>query len=243
MGLNEDAAASCALRVTHVRTLDQAAAWLDGVGFALLFPSRGIALPSLWEAQGRKVIKKPAWDADMARLWEWKDQLPRRRRAWYGKLIRGKGTLVAARLLPHFSAAVSTPWELDAAETLYARGRLSPEARKIAAVLRDQGPQPTLALRYAAGFGDVRKNARFKKAIAELGARLLITHFGTKEEKGAAWPSTVYELVPRAFSRLSKRARKLSAEHGWREIERTYLSLSPGAAPRQAADFLRRIMK
>lgn len=227
----------------RVRTLDQAAAWLDGVGFALLFPSRGIPLPSLWEAQGRRVLKKPAWDDDMQRLWEWKDQLPRRRRAWYGKLIRRKGTLVAARLLPHFSAAMNIPWELDAAETLYARGRLSPEARKIARVLRDQGPQPTLALRYAAGFGDVQKNARFKKAIAELGARLLITHFGTEQEEGAAWPSTVYELVPRAFSRLSKRARRLTAEEARSEIERACLFLSRGAAPRQAADFLRRIMK
>ena len=229
--------------MSRIRTLDQAAAWLDRVGFALLFPSRGIALPSLWEAQGRKVIKGPTWDADMARLWEWKDQLPRRRRAWYGKLIRGKGTLVASRLLPHFSAAMNTPWELDAAETLYSRGRLSPEALKIARVLRDQGPQPTLALRYAAGFEDVRRNARFKKAMTELGARLLITHFGTKKEEGAAWPSTVYELVPRAFSRLSKRARELSAEGARREIERAYLSLSLAATPRQSADFPRRILK
>ena len=229
--------------MNRVRTLDQAAGWLDGVGFALLFPSRGIALPSLWEAQGRRVNKLPAWDDDMARLWEWKDQLPRRRRAWYGKLIRGKGTLIAARLLPHFSAAMETPWKLDAAEALYSHGRLSPEARKIAAVLRDQGPQATLALRYAAGFGGKRGNARFKKAVGELGARLLVTHFGTEKEEGAAWPSTVYELVPRAFSKLSKRARELPAEEGRREVERAYLALAPGASPRQAADFLRRIMK
>lgn len=204
----------------RVRTLADAARWLDRAGLALLFPDRRLGLPSLWEAMGRRVQKLPRWDDDLSRLWEWKDELPRRRRGWYGKLFRGKGTLVAPRLLPALCAAAGTPWELDAAETLYSRGLLSPAARRIAAVLRRQGPLPTLALRYAAGFVDAKGNARFKRAIVELERRLLLTHFGAAEEEGAAWPSTIYELVPRAFSVMGKQAQTVSADDAWSEIER-----------------------
>src|SRR5581483_7024722 len=34
----------------RVRTLEQAAAWVDDVGIALLFPNGDYVLPSLWEA-------------------------------------------------------------------------------------------------------------------------------------------------------------------------------------------------
>jgi len=183
-----------------VRTFAQAAAWIDRTGVALLFPA--IGFPSLSEAMGRK---RMVWDETTEMMWGWKDELPRRRKAWFGKFIRGKGTLIAPRLLVAVSEAVGTPWDTEAAEFLYVRGRLSAEAHRVATVLRKDGAQPTLALRYAAGFDTPRKNARFKRAMIELGRSLLVTHFGTEKEEGAAWPSTVYELTPRAFARLSPR--------------------------------------
>ena len=229
--------------MSRVRKMAEAARWLDRVGFALLFPVRGVALPSLWEAMGRRPTNAPTWDDDMARLWEWKDQLPRRQRAWYGKLLRGKGTLIAPRLLPYFSAAAGTPWEMGAFEILYSRGLLSPEAREIARVLLREGTLPTLALRYGAGFTGPRGNARFKRAIVELQRRLLVTHFGTAKEEGAAWPSTIYELVPRAFPTLRGRASKLKAEEGRREIERAYTALAPRATPRQISALLGQVIR
>ena len=183
-----------------VRTLVQAAAWIDRTGVALLFPGAGF--PSLSEAMGRA---RMVWDETTETMWEWKDELPRRRKAWFGKFIHGKGTLIAPRLLTAVSEAVGTPWDTDAAEFLYARGGLSAEAHRVAAVLRKDGPQPTLALRYAAGFDTPSKNVRFKRAMVELGRTLLVTHFGVEEEEGAAWPSAVYELTPRAFAKLSSR--------------------------------------
>jgi hypothetical protein len=138
-------------------------------------------------------------------MWAWKDELPRRGKAWFGKFHRGKGTFIAPRLLTAAGEALEIPWDPEAAEFLYGRGRLSEEARRIAAVLRREGAQPTLALRYAAGFDTPRRNLRFKRAIVELGRALLVTHFGAQKEEGAAWPSTVYELTPRAFARLSPR--------------------------------------
>lgn len=183
-----------------VRTFAQAAAWIDRTGVALLFP--GVGFPSLSEAMGRK---RMVWDETTEKMWDWKDELPRKRKAWFGKFIRGKGTLIAPRLLTAVSDAVGTPWDVDAAEFLYAHGRLSAEAHRVAAVLRKDGAQPTLALRYAAGFDTPSKNVRFKRAVVELGRTLLVTHFGVEKEEGAAWPSAIYELTPRAFARLSTR--------------------------------------
>ncbi len=229
--------------MTRVRTMTEAGRWLDRVGFAMLFPVRGVRLPSLWEAMGRRPTSGPTWDDDMARLWGWKDQLPRRRRAWYGKLFRGKGTLIALRLLPCFCAAAGTPWDLEAAEALYSRGLLSADARKIAGLLAREGPLPTLALRYGAGFAGPRGNARFKRAVEELQRRLLVTHFGTQEEEGAAWPSNVYELAPRAFPALAERAGNITAEEGRREIERAYAVVAPEAGPRQVRALLAQVIR
>lgn len=86
-----------------VRTLSQAARYIDQVGYCLLFPIKGLRLPSLWAAVKGKSSRDPsaslpsassgstlrfdrasfnlvaAWDDDALRLWEWKDLLPRRR--------------------------------------------------------------------------------------------------------------------------------------------------------------------
>jgi len=53
-------------------------------------------------------------------------------------------------------------------------------------------------LREALGVDGKLGQARFTKAILELGRGLVVTHFGT-EEQGAGWPSAVLELTARAF--------------------------------------------
>src|SRR3970040_1154518 len=89
-----------------VCALTQAACYTDQVGFCLLFPIKGLRLPSLWAAVKGRAAKNfnlvAAWDDDALRLWEWKDELPRRRLAFSGKVFRGKKSLISLRLLPCF---------------------------------------------------------------------------------------------------------------------------------------------
>jgi hypothetical protein len=35
-------------------------------------------------------------------VWRWKDELPRRRRAFYAKYLRGRGTFISLCQLPYF---------------------------------------------------------------------------------------------------------------------------------------------
>ena len=71
--------------------MDDAARFIDAVGFCLLFAStQKIELPSLFEAvKGRRDAHIDDWDADSDRVWEWKNDLPARKRAYYGKALAG----------------------------------------------------------------------------------------------------------------------------------------------------------
>ncbi len=71
----------------RVKTVEQAVAWVDQVGLALLFPNGDYVLPSLWEAvHGDPVVEWGVQDENgkwhftpaMATVWSWKDELPRR---------------------------------------------------------------------------------------------------------------------------------------------------------------------
>ena len=69
--------------------MDEAAEFIDSVGFCLLFASnQNIELPSLFEAvKGRRDVHIEDWDADSDRVWAWKNELPADRRAYYGKAL------------------------------------------------------------------------------------------------------------------------------------------------------------
>jgi len=235
--------------VTKVRSIQQAAKYIDRVGFCLLFPIKRLALPSLWAAvkgrSPRRFDLIAEWDADTERLWGWKDELPRRRLAYSGKYFRTKASLLSLKFLPCFyrlegQPEAGPPWAEnhgtpDEYEQLYRAGRLSADAHAVARELFRHGPQATLELRYALGWTAKRGNQRFKRALGELQQRLLIVHWGTKAET-AAWESVVYELTPRAFPRAVRAAARLSRAFAWHRIAAQYRQLNPAAT---AADFKR----
>ena len=224
---------------TRVRTIAQAAAFINRVGFCLLFPIKGLRLPNLWAAVKGKSPRNfdliAAWDADTERLWRWKDELPRRRLAYSGRYFRGRKSLLSLTFLPCFYRLEGNHGTADEYERLYREGGLSADAHAVSARLYKHGPQAALELRYALGWTDKRGNRRFKRALGELQQRLLIVHWGTKAET-AAWESVVYELTPRAFPRAVRAALKLAPEEARRRIAGQYRRLNPAATP---ADFRR----
>ena len=69
-----------------VRTLEEAAAFVDEVGLALLLPKTDVVLPSLWEQVNGSperswAVRRPdgtfeRWSEEMSFLWGAKDELP-----------------------------------------------------------------------------------------------------------------------------------------------------------------------
>jgi hypothetical protein len=171
----------------------QAADFIEEVGFALLFPKRGLELPALWSAVRQQDFSEQlVWGPDIQRMWRWKDELPERGLAWYGHLLRGQPSFLSPALL-----AALYPRSGGADD--FHGVALSHGARSLADLLLVNGPMSAAVLRQAAGFEGKAGSARMTKSVAELSRALVVTHYGV-EEKCTGWPSAVFELTARAFA-------------------------------------------
>jgi hypothetical protein len=178
-----------------VRTVPQAAKWVDRVGIALLFPKADVVLPSLWEqVAGRQDVD---WNADEINFFWWaKDQLPGRGLTCVGKHLGRSVACIAPRLLPTLVAANGHP---DADDPV-----------RIA--IRDLGPLTGPQLRDVTGLA--KKDV--DRAIASLHHRLVLTHAYLVDE-GSTWGTLAHDLLARKWNlpkRLPSQAaarRKLAA--------------------------------
>lgn len=180
-------------------SLRRAGEFVADVGFALLFPREGIALPSLWDATSDRPFREAweDWGDDGWRVWGFKDELPVEGLAWYGHFLRGRPSFLAPDLLADLYARAGRPDD-------YRDEPLDEDAHRIAEVILASGPTSRAVLRDAVGLWGKAGNTRLNRAVDRLGRRLVVTHHGTSDE-GGAWPSTVLELTARAFRVSSKR--------------------------------------
>lgn len=171
----------------RIRSLPRAAKFIDDVGFALLFPDPHVILPALWDAVADADAEPFAAGMGQCEglVWAWKDELPRRGHAWYGKFIRGRASLLSPAML-----AALYPGRGEARD--HERLDLSPAAHRIAEALR-LGPMSSTALRAAVG-----SRSGYARAIGELHRQLVVTAAGV-DQTGAGWPATMLDLTCRRF--------------------------------------------
>jgi len=212
----------------RVKTPGDAIRFIEAAGFCLLFPVKNVPLPSLYFAMARQ--KLATWDSHVAKLWNWKADFPRQRRAFYAKYFKGRGTFISLKLLPYFLAMRETATSSEEHESFYAAGRITHDGCTIWKVLADHGPLPTLGLRHACKMDSKSGNVRFKKAMNELQCLLIVTHFGAEQET-AAWVSGRFELTARAFRKQARQARTIAPESARAELARKYLAWHPDAQP------------
>jgi hypothetical protein len=209
-----------------------AARFIDRVGFCLLFPVKNVPLPSLYFAMGRRW--PPQWDDDAKKLWRWKDELPKKRRAFYGKYFKSRGTFLSLGSLAYLLAMHETAVSADHAESFYNSGCISRGALDIWLALGKLGPLPTLELRHACKMESQPGNKRFKKAMLELQGLLIVTHSGAEQET-ESWASNRFELVSRAFPRQLEQARQITPDAARRALATKYRALYPDAPTVQIA--------
>jgi hypothetical protein len=211
-----------------IATPGEAVRYLDAIGFCMLFPIKNLPLPSLYYAVSR--CDQPNWDRYAQKIWRWKDELPRRRRGFYAKYIRGRGTFLSLKMLPSFLAVEGSAVAPGDHARLYSAGLIGYDARALLEALEKHGPLATLELRHACRMGTTAGNVRFKRAALELQRRLLAVHSGAEQET-RGWVSTRLELVCRAFSRETSAARRISPESGQAAIAAKYFEWHPEATP------------
>ena len=155
-----------------VRGEKTALRFVNDVGFCFTLSDFGLPVASLYVAVcGRRHPRRPKHthsDPEIGLTWNLKDDLPAKRLTYYGKLVKGKPTLVSLSLLPAFCALIrdgkgSGDYIVD-----YRQGRMSRAAVAILEALHDTGPLVTPVLRKAVAMRDPDRTADFDRAMAEL---------------------------------------------------------------------------
>ena len=216
----------------RIRTAADAARFIDTVGFCVLFPIKNVPLASLYYAVAKR--RPISWDKYAQLIWKWKDELPKRRRAFYGKYFKGRGSFLSLKFLPYFLALHGTGVPASEAEEFYEAGRIGHDALELWQALAKHGPLATLELRHACKMETQAGNKRFKKAMLQLQGLLIVTHSGAEQETDA-WASNRFDLVARAFPKQAAQASQISVDDACRAIAVKYRTLYPSASPAQIA--------
>ena len=171
-----------------VATIAQAAAYVDRLGFAVLFPAERVIAPSLWEAVAGADAEPFADGMGPAesQVWAWKDELPAAGLAWYGTFVYKRASLLSPPLLAALYPGEGEPTDHQGCE-------LPAEAHRIAEALLT-GPLSTAALRELVG-----DRGRYDRAMTALHRNLLVTSAGVQERR-AGWPATLIDLTCRRFA-------------------------------------------
>lgn len=211
-----------ALRAT---TEARALAFIDEVGFCFLFGDAAVEMPTLWAAVAgsRRSMPSGHFDPDLDRTWNWKDSLPTRGVAYYGKLLRGRPTLVSLALLPTFYALSPNYGDIEDYLLQYEEGKLSVEAKNVYEALLKEGALATSRLRQVAGMPGGGENARrFERALAELQAEMKIAKVGISDANRWGY-AYVYDLFLRRFPDVPEAARHIGEEEAMQTLLLRYL--------------------
>jgi len=198
----------------RVKSEREALQFINEVGFCFLFGDQDVEIPTLWAAVcgSRRAVPSEHFDREVGLTWDWKDTLPTRGEVCYGKLLRGKPTLVSLELLPHFYALSPNYGDIEDYLEQYKEGRLSVEAKNVYEVLLKEGAMATSRLRQLAGLAGGGANARrFDRAIAELQVGMKIVKVGISDANRWGY-AYVYDLFLRRFPDIPERARKISSD-------------------------------
>jgi hypothetical protein len=193
--------------MARVRTLEQAAAFIDRVGIALVFGKADVVLPSLWDEvcgpggdwavrdeNGKAVSFTPEFD----RLWHWKDDLPERRLVCAGRhLARDAAALISRKLVPALYALTGRNGSVEDFRQL----ELAPLERETAEAVLEAGPLSAPEVRRLLATDDKKG---VDKAIKRLQRELVLTNAGVTEQD-AGWPAVRQDVFARRWRARLKR--------------------------------------
>lgn len=223
----------------RVRGEKTALAFVTEVGFCFTLSDFGLPVPCLWVACcGRRHPRRPVHthhDPAIGLAWRLKDDLAARRLVYYGKLVRGKPTLVALDLFPAFCRVIrdgrgSGDYLLD-----YRSGTLSRPAATILDVLHEEGPQYTPDLRRRVGLVGARETGRFEAAIGELQRKLWIVKTEERYDPDFCYR---WDLLDRWLEGPLRASRDLSREEAVRALVARYAGAAIFATEARIASLL-----
>jgi hypothetical protein len=213
----------------------QALTFVNKRGFVYFWPIKGIDLPSLWTAVAGDRPVADKHDDPGHITWGWKDGALDKRIWYYGKILRGKATMISLEIAPYFYALSENYGSPEEDHIIaYQEGRMTSAAKQLYEALLD-GPLNTIDLRKAAHMTSKGSDTEFNRALEVLQADFKILPVGVTQ--AGAWNyAFAYDLVHRHFPDLPEQARFIQERQARRWLANLYFQ-SVGAA--QARDLTR----
>jgi len=196
----------------RIQTARDAEEFIEAVGFCAALtdirrpgPSLFVAVCGRRDAQMPRNVQK---DPEARLAWTIKDEVMRRGRVYYGKLIKGRSTFVARRLVPFFNALWGLPRVVE-------RATLSAESQAVLRVLRREWEMATPDLRLESGISD---RSKFSRALDELQRAFKVIPTDVTYEPSFTY---IWSLTETRFG--AELDQKVSREEALKEIARAYL--------------------
>lgn len=213
----------------RLTSLQDALSFVQERGFVYFWPIKGANLPNLWAAVAGERPVADAHDDPGHVTWGWKDNMLDKRQWYYGKILRGKATMIALDTVPYFYALSENYGdpEHDYLQ-LYEDGLLSREAKLIYEALLREGPIDTVNLRRKIHMTGKASNSPFDRGLTNLQRDFKILPVGIAE--AGAWRySFIYDLVHRHYPELPRVARTIKRSQARQKLLSLYFA-SLGAA-------------
>ena len=197
-----------------VETAEDVEALVEELGFCLGLTDLRKNLPSVYTAVcGRRDAHMPRnvqKDPEASAAWVLKDEVLRRGKVYYGKLVKGNSMFLAPRMIPFFNAIWGVPKNRE-------ENYLSGSADKILKVLRKEWEMGSADLRAEA---EITTRPRFTKALDKLQRTMKVV-----PQEVLYVPKFTY-IWTLAEARFPKElAAKVTREVAVRELARCYLSM------------------
>ena len=202
----------------------QALTFVNKRGFTYFWPIKGIDLPSLWTAVAGDRPVADKHDDPGHITWGWKDGALDKKIWYYGKILRGKATIISLDIAPYFYA-LSENYGSPEEDYLiaYQEGRLTQASKQVYETLLEKGALNTLDLRKKAKLSNA-KDSEFNKALEQLQRDFKILPVGVAQ--AGAWNySHIYEIVTRHYPDLSEQARVITESQSRAKLLELYFDM------------------
>lgn len=203
---------------------EEAVTFVDERSFVFFWPIKDVLMPSLWSAVAGDRPVANAHDDPGHVTWGWKDDMLGERQWYYGKILRGRATMISLNVAPAFYALSENYGEpeLDYLQ-LYQDGLMTREAKVVYETILERGPIDTVKLRREARMTSRKSNSPFNRAMTYLQRDFKILPVGVSESGGWNY-SFIYDAVHRHYPELPRKARSIERSEARQRLVTLYLA-------------------
>ncbi len=203
-----------------IESLEETLAAVERLGFLWAFTPAPGYLPALFSAL-KTESEHQRWDW----VWGWKERLAAERLAYYGKVVRGKPTLVSREWLPVFYALTGNTGDLeDDLLHLQESVRLPDTAIKVIRYLQEHGPTGTRTLLAKLTDGSKPAKAAINQALFYLDNGMLIVKAGAEGGNSIA---NIWDLFPNFWPEAVDAGSEIPTREAAHRLLRRFFELTP----------------